>query len=60
MKLDVAKKIKAFCAEEVILFAHVLWCRERFDIALAADGVDITTACYDGDGADPMPSQNGF
>ena len=52
MKLDVAKKIKAFCAGGGYLFAMCSGA-ETFDIALAADGVDITESMFDGDGADP-------
>ncbi|HZB12524.1 MAG TPA: asparagine synthetase B [Chryseolinea sp.] len=52
MKLDVAKKIKAFCAAGGYLFAMCSGA-ETFDIALAADGVDITESMFDGDGADP-------
>ena len=52
MKLDVAKKIKGFCAGGGYLFAMCSGA-ETFDIALAADGVDITETMYDGDGADP-------
>jgi hypothetical protein len=52
MKLDVAKKIKAFCAGGGYLFAMCSGA-ETFDIALAADGVDITESVFDGDEADP-------
>jgi hypothetical protein len=52
MKLDVAKKIKGFCAGGGYLFAMCSGA-ETFDIALAADGVDITESIFDGDGADP-------
>lgn len=52
MKLDVAKKIKAFCAEGSYLFAMCSGA-ETFDIALAANGVDITESSFDGDGPDP-------
>lgn len=52
MKLDVAKKIKAFCAGGGYLFAMCSGA-ETFDIALAADGVDITESAYDGDEPDP-------
>ena len=52
MKLDVAKKIKGFCAGGGYLFAMCSGA-ETFDIALAADGVDITESVFDGDGADP-------
>ena len=51
MKLAVAKKIKAFCAGGGYLFAMCSGA-ETFDIALAADGVDISESIYDGDEAD--------
>lgn len=52
MKLDVARKIKAFCAGGGYLFAMCSGA-ETFDIALAANGVDIAEATFDGDGVDP-------
>ena len=52
MKLDVAKKIKAFCAGGGFLFAMCSGA-ETFDIALAANGVDISESTFDGDEADP-------
>jgi hypothetical protein len=52
MKLDVAKKIKAFCSGGGYLFAMCSGA-ETFDIALAADGVDINEKMYDGDEPDP-------
>jgi hypothetical protein len=52
MKLDVAKKIKGFCAGGGYLFAMCSGA-ETFDIALAAEGVDIVESTYDGDGMDP-------
>ncbi len=51
MKLDVAKKIKAFCSGGGYLFAMCSGA-ETFDIALAADGVDISESIYDGDEPD--------
>jgi hypothetical protein len=51
MKLDVAKKIKGFCAGGGYLFAMCSGA-ETFDIALAAEGVDIIDYMYDGDDAD--------
>lgn len=51
MKLDVAKKIKAFCAGGGYLFA-MCSAAETFDIALAAEGVDIIESYYDGDDMD--------
>jgi hypothetical protein len=52
MKLDVSKKIKAFCAGGGYLFAMCSGA-ETFDIALAANGVDISESTFDGDEADP-------
>lgn len=52
MKLAVAKSIKAFCAGGGFLFAMCSGA-ETFDIALAAEGVDIVES-LDGDGADPQ------
>lgn len=53
MKLAVAKRIKAFCAGGGYLFAMCSGA-ETFDIALAADGVDISESEFDGDGPDPI------
>lgn len=52
MKLAVAKRIKAFCAAGGYLFAMCSGA-ETFDIALAAEGVDISESTYDGDDSDP-------
>ncbi|WP_149243178.1 asparagine synthetase B [Dyadobacter sp. 32] len=52
MKLAVAKSIKEFCAGGGFLFAMCSGA-ETFDIALAAEGVDIVEN-LDGDGADPQ------
>jgi hypothetical protein len=52
MKLAVAKKIKAFCVGGGYLFAMCSGA-ETFDIALAAEGVDINESTYDGDEPDP-------
>ena len=52
MKLAVAKTIKGFCAGGGFLFAMCSG-TDSFDIALAADGVDICESMFDGDGADP-------
>ncbi|MBK5280377.1 MAG: asparagine synthetase B [Bacteroidia bacterium] len=48
MKLEVAKKIKGFCAGGGYLFAMCSGA-ETFDIALAAEGVDIVESMFDGD-----------
>jgi len=52
MKLAVAKTIKGFCAGGGFLFAMCSG-TDSFDIALAAEGVDICESMFDGDGADP-------
>ncbi|CAG5003878.1 hypothetical protein DYBT9275_03249 [Dyadobacter sp. CECT 9275] len=52
MKLAVAKAIKAFCAGGGFLFAMCSGA-ETFDIALAAEGIDIVEN-LDGDGVDPQ------
>jgi hypothetical protein len=52
MKLAVAKKIKQFCAGGGYLFAMCSGA-ETFEIALAANGVDISNSMYDGDEPDP-------
>lgn len=51
MKLAVAKTIKDFCASGHYLFAMCSGA-ETFDIALAAEGLDIVDSQYDGDGID--------
>ncbi len=51
-KLAVAKAIKGFCAGGGYLFAMCSGA-ETFDVALAADGVDIVGSQFDGDGVDP-------
>ena len=52
MKLAVAKRIKEFLAGGGYLFAMCSGA-ETFDIALAAEGIDIVGSSFDGDGADP-------
>ncbi len=51
MKLAVAKRIKEFCAGGGFLFAMCSG-TDSFDIALAADGIDIAESMFDGDGTD--------
>ncbi|RYE56413.1 MAG: asparagine synthetase B [Sphingobacteriales bacterium] len=53
MKLAVAKTIKQFCAGGGFLFAMCSG-TDSFDIALAAEGVDIVERMFDGDPADPQ------
>jgi len=52
MKLDVAKSIRDFVMGGGFMFAMCTG-TDTFDIALAADGVDICESMFDGDGADP-------
>jgi hypothetical protein len=52
MKLDVAKRIKAFCASGGYLFAMCSGA-ETVDIALSAEGIDIVSMSSDGDEVDP-------
>lgn len=52
MKLAVAKGIRDFCAGGGFLFA-MCSATDSYDIALAADGVDICESMFDGDPADP-------
>lgn len=56
MKRDVTRKIKAFCAGGGYLFAMCSGA-ETFDIALAADGLDIVSEEFDGDAADPYAQE---
>ncbi len=51
MKLSVAKHIKEFCAGGGFLFAMCSG-TDSFDIALAAEGIDIAESMFDGDGTD--------
>jgi len=52
MKLAVAKSIRDFCAGGGFLFAMCSG-TDSFDIALAAEGLDICESMFDGDGVDP-------
>ncbi len=52
LKLAVVKKIRDFCAGGGFMFA-MCSATDTYDIALAAEGVDICENMYDGDGADP-------
>lgn len=51
MKLDVARSIRNFCGGGGFLFAMCSG-TESFDIALAAEGIDICETMFDGDPAD--------
>lgn len=53
LKLAVVKKIKEFVTGGGFLFA-MCSATDTYDIALAADGVDICERMYDGDAADPQ------
>ncbi|MFT6857370.1 MAG: hypothetical protein ACJA0X_003359 [Cyclobacteriaceae bacterium] len=52
LKLAIAKKIKSYVASGGFLFA-MCSATDTYDIALAAEGVDICESMYDGDPADP-------
>jgi len=52
MKSAVAKKIRDFVSGGGFMFAMCL-ATDTYDIALAADGIDIVGEVYDGDGMDP-------
>ena len=52
LKLGVSRKIRDFIFGGGYMFA-MCNATDTFDIAIAADGVDIVEAPYDGDGADP-------
>ncbi len=56
LKLAVVKKIRDFCAGGGFMFA-MCSATDTFDIALAAEGVDICEAVYDGDAADRNAQQ---
>ncbi len=53
MKLSVARSIRDFCAGGGFMFAMCSG-PETFDIALAANGLDIVERMFDGDGSDPQ------
>lgn len=52
LKLAVVKKIREFVSGGGFMFA-MCSATDTYDIALAADGVDIVESMYDGDRADP-------
>ncbi len=52
MKLAVAKKVRDFVAGGGFMFA-MCSATDSYDIALAAEGIDICDRMYDGDGFDP-------
>jgi hypothetical protein len=53
LKLTVVKKIRDYCAGGGFLFA-MCSAADTYDIALAADGLDICESMYDGDASDPQ------
>lgn len=56
LKLSIVKRIKEFVAGGGFLFA-MCSATDSFDIALAAEGVDICAPMYDGDTADPAAQE---
>lgn len=56
LKLAVAKKIKEFVAGGGFMFA-MCSATDSYDIALAAEGVDICERMFDGDPADPQAQE---
>ena len=56
LKLNVAKKIREFVGGGGYMFA-MCTATDTYDIALAADGIDIVEPMYDGDGSDPNANQ---
>lgn len=56
LKLEVVKKIRDYVAGGGFLFA-MCSATDTYDIALAADGVDILDRIYDGDPMDPRAQQ---
>ena len=56
LKLAVAKRIKEFVAGGGFMFA-MCSATDSYDIALAAEGIDICERMYDGDPADPGAQQ---
>ncbi len=56
LKLAVVKKIREYCAGGGFLFA-MCSAADTYDIALAADGVDICESMYDGDPADAQANR---
>ncbi len=52
LKLAIVKRIREYCAGGGFLFA-MCSATDTYDIALAAEGIDICAPIYDGDPADP-------
>ena len=57
LKLAVVKKIREYVAGGGFMFA-MCSATDTYDIALAADGLDICADVYDGDAADPDANSN--
>ncbi len=53
LKLAIVKRIKSYVASGGFLFA-MCSASDTYDIALAAEGIDIVESIYDGDPADPQ------
>lgn len=56
MKLAIVKKFKSYVASGGFLFA-MCSATDTYDIALAAEGIDICESMYDGDPADPTAQE---
>ena len=56
MKLGVVHRVKEFVAGGGFMFA-MCSATDTYDIALAADGIDIVDVLHDGDGIDPQAQQ---
>ncbi|AFM03260.1 hypothetical protein Fleli_0801 [Bernardetia litoralis DSM 6794] len=56
LKLAVVKKIQGFCLGGGFMFA-MCSATDTYDIALAAEGIDICDRVYDGDPADPAANK---
>ena len=56
LKLSVARKMKEFTAGGGFMFA-MCSATDTYDVALAAEGIDIVDMIYDGDGMDPQAQQ---
>jgi hypothetical protein len=57
LKLAVAQKIREFTAGGGYLFA-MCSAPDSYDVALAAENIDICDVMFDGDGADPHSNEN--
>jgi len=57
LKLAVAKKIREYCGAGGFMFA-MCSATDTYDIALAAEGLDVCEKMFDGDGSDPDYNKN--